>query len=135
MKPAGMGATAALAATALLVGCTPEGHDVTTLSLPDRADYAEVSVRDYLDLEHEDFSSSIGDDWVVMSEPDPDVLRFVDETWDGDVDTAGGSGTLSMRYEAVGAGATEIILRYSFQGTIPVGVNGDPLIITVHVRP
>lgn len=102
----------ALAVIALIGGC---GGDETFEDL-DAPLVVEAGERFSIALSE---NPSTGYEWQFTRRPDPGVVRLVGsdfELEEGGEDRAGAGGTRSFRFEAVGAGETEMRLRYLFTG-------------------
>ena len=84
-------------------------------------------------------NSSIGDSWHLVTAPDPAVLSDAGQRFDSDCDAPGCGGEASWLFDTVGAGTTELTLRYCYRsrppGCEPMPDRGpaDPVILTVTV--
>ena len=67
-----------------------------------------------------EINQSVGDDWVIIVEPDPAVLGDgVPEYLGEDGAPPGGSSRLTYSFPAVGKGTTTVEIEYRFRGEAP----------------
>ncbi|GAA2184025.1 hypothetical protein GCM10009785_30260 [Brooklawnia cerclae] len=66
-------------------------------------------------------NSSVGDDWVLVSEPDPDVLGEpkTEGEYLGEKGSTGGRNTRLYRFATVGPGTAVLDFEYRFRGNVP----------------
>jgi hypothetical protein len=64
-------------------------------------------------------NSSIGDGWFLVTPPDPAVLSDAGEHYDSDCDKPGCGADMSWHFGTVGAGTTEVTLRYCYRSRPP----------------
>lgn len=88
-------------------------------------DYTETEVAittgETLVVDFGNVNSSVGDEWVVVQEPDAKVLGPAKSRseYQGEKGTTGSASHLSYRFAAVGSGTTEIAFEYRFRGEVP----------------
>lgn len=105
------GLVAVLLATLLLGAC---GSDMRTFSESTSEIRVEAGESFRIEIEA---NPSVGDDWIVIGEPDPAVARLVDSGFDSDdPDADGAPGVQWFELEAVAPGETEIVLEYCYRG-------------------
>ena len=112
-------AEALLAGAALvlvLAGCSASDQVV-----PYTGEAATLSVGETLIVDFGEINSSVGDGWVIVTEPDPAVLGEGESASEylGDEGSTGAGNRFSYRFEAVGVGTTTIGFEYRFRGEIP----------------
>ncbi len=120
----------ALAGAVLLGGC---GGDKTFEDL-DAPLVVDAGERFSIALSE---NPSTGYEWQFTRRPDPEVARLVGsefELEEGGEDRDGAGGTRSFRFEAVGAGETEMRLRYLFTGGSENGRVQSTRRVVVRVR-
>lgn len=103
----------ALAAAVVLGGCGGDDNTFVDLDAPVVVEAGEAFA---IALSE---NPSTGYEWQFTRRPDPEVARLVGsdfELEEGGEDRAGAGGTRRFRFEAVGAGETEMRLRYLFTG-------------------
>ena len=101
----------ALSAAALLIGCGGGDKTFEDLDKPLVVDAGESFA---IALSE---NPSTGYEWQFSQRPDPQVARLLGSDFDledGGEDRDGAGGTRTFRFEAVGAGETEMRLRYLF---------------------
>lgn len=114
----GAAVLAAVAAVGmLLTACIGPGEK--TVDYTDGA--VTVSAGQTLVVDFGGINPSVGDDWVITTEPDPAVLGEGDSEFTSDAPEGmtGAPGELSYRFPAVGAGTTVIAFEYRFRGEVP----------------
>ena len=92
----------------------------------------EALVVDFGEVNH-----TVGDEWIITQEPDPEVLGPGDERsrYLGEDGEAGAPSELSYRFAPVGDGTTVIQFEYQFRGSVPEDVSDQETAeITVTVK-
>lgn len=96
-----------------LAACSPK-----TVVVGEDADGTTVSIEPGQELRVElPENASVGWTWDLTTEPDADVLRFVDDDYEADSPEATGSGGIRRyRFKGTGPGETQIVLSRDFRG-------------------
>lgn len=84
-------------------------------------DAVTVTSGQILVVDFGEINPSVGDDWVITSEPDSAVLGHggADFTSDAPEGMTGAPGELVYRFTAVAPGTTVIAFEYRFRGDLP----------------
>lgn len=104
---------------------------VTACSGPDEkiVDYTDSAVTlsdgQTLVVDFGEINPSVGDDWVITTEPDPAVLGEGDSkvTSDAPDGMTGAPADLVYRFPTNGSGTTVIAFEYRFRGDVPEDVD------------
>ena len=109
-----LAAAAALVVALVLAACgSADGAPPPVYGADDTDIEVDEGQRFAITLEE---NPSVGDDWVVQGEPDPDVAALVDTDYDADApDMIGSGGARTFTFEADGAGETTIVLHNCFR--------------------
>lgn len=138
----------ALVVSAVVCGCgvRVDGDSIATspatttavesVTVPSTAGSVQLGVGQGLAVQFGTINYSVGDQWAVVSDPDPDVVRPLlaqDEPRRGDVPPSeeepmppGSSTTLTMRFVAIAPGHTTVSFQYSYRGTAQDPGDGSP---------
>lgn len=136
----------ALAATVTLVGfavtgCAqasePDGNENTpveqdesgftiNVSVPHTDTEVTLSQGDILEVDFGTINTSIGDEWTVTAQPDPNILVNSVRPAAPDATPAppGSDTEYAMYFEAVGAGETSVTFQYTYRGTETTPADG-----------
>ena len=111
-------ATALVGATALLSGCSSAPKAVTVDAA---SGTATVPVGGELTIELGEINPSVGESWVIVTDPDPAVLSGGTEvTGEPEKDGLVGAPTqLSYAFTAVATGTTTVEFEYQLRGETP----------------
>lgn len=127
-----------------LVGCagtttgsgTPVGSSTRGLSVPSTVGEVHLDVGDTLAVEFGTVNYSVGDQWRVADDPDPEVLtQLLADGSGGEQEPAppGSAIELTMRFVAVAPGSTSIAFEYSYRGGAGTPPDSGPRRRTVTV--
>lgn len=124
---------ALVAAGAILTACTGPAEKTVDYT----ASAVTVSAGEILVVDFGEVNPSVGDDWVIITEPDPAVLGEGDSefTTDAPDGMTGAPGELVYRFPTTGAGTTVIAFEYRFRGEVPEDIEDQKTAeITVTVK-
>ncbi|KDA05885.1 hypothetical protein DC31_15460 [Microbacterium sp. CH12i] len=109
---------ALLGVTALSIGLSACASDTT---IDYTSDAVTVSSGETLVIDFGMINSSVGDGWVITTEPDSAILGAgtAGTKYLGEEGSTGGGNSLTYRFPAVGAGTTVIEFEYEFRGEVP----------------
>ncbi|WP_416446770.1 protease inhibitor I42 family protein [Leucobacter sp. HNU] len=118
----------------LLTACAPAPKEIT---IGYRTDSVTVPVGETLVVDFGTINSSVGDQWDITAQPDPDVLvpdtRRVEP--EGPPEPIGAPHEFAYRFTARAKGTTTIGFEYRFRGELPSDpAERDAATITVTVR-
>lgn len=106
-------------AEATTVSGTPVGPSTARVSVPSTVGDVRLAVGDTLAVEFGIVNLSVGDQWRVAEDPDPEVLAemLADGAGADQEPPPPGSATrLTMRFVAVAPGSTSLTFQYSHRG-------------------
>ncbi|MDQ0645274.1 hypothetical protein [Microbacterium murale] len=106
----------AIGMTALgLTGCA------ASTTVDHTAEQVTISSGETLIVDFGTINTSVGDEWVIITDPDPAVLGPGEGEFDylDDEGSVGGPSSFSYSFSAVGNGTTVIEFEYRFRGTVP----------------
>jgi hypothetical protein len=108
-----------LAATMVAMGLSGCAAAATTVD--HTAEEVTISSGETLVVDFGEINSSVGDGWVIVTEPDATVLGAgeAESEYLGEEGSAGGPNNFSYRFPAVGPGTTVIEFEYRFRGEVP----------------
>lgn len=111
-------ATISLSVTSC-AGETPAPEPAVTVS--GGSSRATVDEGDTVVVNLGEWSSGVGDAWVLTEEPDPAVLVETQPTREpgGGDESVGGRTEMTDTYKAVGAGVVTLTYEYRFRGEVP----------------
>lgn len=118
---------------ATLAGCAGTAEQTVDYT----AGTVTVSTGETLVVDFGEVNPSVGDDWVITTEPDPAVLGEGDPefTTDAPDGMTGAPGELVYRFPTTGAGTTVIAFEYRFRGEVPEDIDDQKTAeITVTVK-
>lgn len=138
-----MARTHALPALTAAVLLTLTGCSATTEVAHD-AGTATASTGETLRVDFGWINTSVGDNWYLVEEPDPEVLREIgkeisDDHPDCDRGDVGCDVGLVWEFEVVGAGTADLVFQYCFRTGLDDCQNGggepapEPVTLTVEV--
>ncbi|UJP09351.1 protease inhibitor I42 family protein [Microbacterium sp. KUDC0406] len=121
MRTRGAGAAMLTALAIALAGCTGAAAPEPAATVGAGTSSATVDKGDTVLVHLGEWSSGVGDAWVLTEEPDPAVLAQKEpEPVSGDEhDGVGGSHEMTDTYEAVGPGEVTLNYEYRFRGEVP----------------
>lgn len=112
-------------AVGLVIGLLGLGVTGCAAAMEKTVDYRSSSVTlapgEALVVDFGEINPTVGDDWVIVREPDPAVLGSGDDRtrYLGEDGEAGAPSELSYRFAPVGEGTTVIEFEYQFRGSVP----------------
>lgn len=100
------------------MGCTSETKVVT---VDHEESKVELNTGDTLIVDFGTVNHSVGDEWIITSEPDPSLMSAGKQLskYLGGEGEAGAPSELKFEFSAKSAGSTKVEFVYEFRGAVP----------------